>query len=358
MKLKKILVILVAVFIFSIPCICIHISASEGDMIYSGTWSGVSWQMNVSSGELVISKSASGSGYMNSFSVSSTSAWMPYKSYVRKITVKEGVTSISTCAFYNCSNLKSISLPSTVNAIGNRAFGGCSALESITIPSQITSIGNNAFENCTSLISIDFPAGLNSIGTNAFYNCRNLTSIDMPKNVSVGYNAFDGCTSLVSATIRSVSGLNYLPKEYLKFLIIEEVSNIPDSYFYNFTALESVSLPEGLTSIGTSGFNGCSSLKNINIPESVITLGKWAFSSCSSLEKITLPEGILKIDYSEFGKRFKDEIQIALENYQKTEASKRLYMLDCRDYIESDFYFDLRWNFNNFSNSVWYIEKM
>ena len=67
---------------------------------------------------------------------------------------------------------------------------------------------------------------------------------------------------------------------------------------------------------------------------------------------------ILKIDYFEFGKRFKDEIQIALENYQKTEASKRLYMLDCRDYIESDFYFDLRWNFNNFSNSVWYIEKM
>ena len=67
---------------------------------------------------------------------------------------------------------------------------------------------------------------------------------------------------------------------------------------------------------------------------------------------------ILKIDYSEFGKRFKDEIQIALENYQKTEANKRLYMLDCCDYIESDFYFDLRWNFNNFSNSVWYIEKM
>ena len=67
---------------------------------------------------------------------------------------------------------------------------------------------------------------------------------------------------------------------------------------------------------------------------------------------------ILKIDYLEFGKRFKNEIQIALENYQKTEVNKRLYMLDCRDYIESDFYFDLRWNFNNFSNSVWYIEKM
>ena len=66
----------------------------------------------------------------------------------------------------------------------------------------------------------------------------------------------------------------------------------------------------------------------------------------------------LEIEYNEFRKKFAKEIQVAFENYQKTEASKRLYMLDCRDYIESDFYFDLRWNFNNFSNSVWYIEKI
>ena len=66
----------------------------------------------------------------------------------------------------------------------------------------------------------------------------------------------------------------------------------------------------------------------------------------------------LEMNYFEFNKRFAKEIQIAFENYQKTEASKRLYMLDCCDYIESDFYFDLRWNFNNFSNSVWYIEKI
>ena len=66
----------------------------------------------------------------------------------------------------------------------------------------------------------------------------------------------------------------------------------------------------------------------------------------------------LEIDYSEFNKRFAKEIQIAFENYQKTEVSKRLYIPDYYDYIEADFYFDFRWNFNNFSNSVWYIEKV
>ena len=66
----------------------------------------------------------------------------------------------------------------------------------------------------------------------------------------------------------------------------------------------------------------------------------------------------LEMNYFEFNKRFAKEIQIAFENYQKTEVGKRLYILDYYNYIEVDFYFDFRWNFNNFSNSIWYIEKM
>ena len=66
----------------------------------------------------------------------------------------------------------------------------------------------------------------------------------------------------------------------------------------------------------------------------------------------------LEIEYNEFKKKFAKEIQVAFENYQKTEADKRLYILDYCDYIEVDFYFDFRWNFNNFSNSNWYIEKV
>lgn len=66
----------------------------------------------------------------------------------------------------------------------------------------------------------------------------------------------------------------------------------------------------------------------------------------------------LEMNYFEFSKKFAKEIQIAFENYQKTEASKRLYIPDYYGYIEADFYFDFRWNFNNFSNSVWYIEKV
>ena len=66
----------------------------------------------------------------------------------------------------------------------------------------------------------------------------------------------------------------------------------------------------------------------------------------------------LEIEYNEFRKKFAKEIQITLENYRKTEANKRSHILNCYDYIETDFYFDFRWNFNNFSNSIWYIEKI
>ncbi len=44
-----------------------------------------------------------------------------------------------------------------VTSIGSWAFGNCSSLKSVTIPDSVTSIGNSAFYNCTSLSSITIP---------------------------------------------------------------------------------------------------------------------------------------------------------------------------------------------------------
>ena len=42
----------------------------------------------------------------------------------------------------------------------------------------------------------------------------------------------------------------------------------------------SVTLPEGLTSIGNDAFFGCSRLTSVTIPNSVTSIGNGAFSSC------------------------------------------------------------------------------
>ncbi len=81
-----------------------------------------------------------------------------------------------------------------------------------------------------------------------------------------------------------------------------------DMYNFNFdgpwesfqTKITSVSLPNGLTSIGDSAFTGCSSLTKVTIPNSVINIGDFAFSDCSSLTSITIPDSVTEIGWYAF----------------------------------------------------------
>lgn len=74
------------------------------------------------------------------------------------------------------------------------------------------------------------------------------------------------------------------------------------------------------------------------------------------LLKNKLTHETLELSLQEFKIRFRKELQVAIESYIKSEKAKPYYRL--HEPSEDDFYFDLRWNFNNFSNSVWFIERM
>ena len=112
----------------------------------------------------------------------------------------------------------------------------------------------------------------------AFYNCSGLTSITIPEGVtSIGYHAFYNCSGLTSITIP------------------EGVTSIREYTFFNCSGLTSITIPEGVTSIGQQAFKYCSSLTSITIPEGVTSIGQQAFEYCSSLTSITIPEGVTSI---------------------------------------------------------------
>ncbi|MDE5623301.1 MAG: leucine-rich repeat protein [Alistipes sp.] len=155
-------------------------------------------------------------------------------------------TLIGERAFYNCSNLASITISNSVTSIGNYAFQYCSSLTSITIPDSVTEIGVQAFYSCSSLTSITIPDSVTEIGVQAFYSCSSLTSVTIGNGAtSIGERAFDYCRSLTSVTIGN-----------------------------------------GATSIGERAFYGCSSLTSVTIGNSVTSIGNYAFSGCSSLTNI------------------------------------------------------------------------
>ena len=76
-----------------------------------------------------------------------------------KFVIPSGVTSIGKCAFYECENLREITLSPEVTSIGEFAFYECENLQEITIPSSVTSIEDNAFGYCKNLQRINIPVG-------------------------------------------------------------------------------------------------------------------------------------------------------------------------------------------------------
>ena len=177
------------------------------------------------------------------------------------------------------------------NAVGIRSYYGffqnCSSLESITIPNSIVEIGDLAFVGCTSLVSIEIPNSVTEIGGGVFAGCKSLKTIKLSENIkalnSSYYNInndwgfFEECTSLESITIPN------------------NVTEIGSNAFWGCSSLTSIEIPNSVTKIGTDAFYGCSSLTSIEIPNSVIYLGDEAFANCWSLRYAKLGSGIKEI---------------------------------------------------------------
>lgn len=86
------------------------------------------------------------------------------------------------------------------------------------------------------------------------------------------------------------------PKTYMTSVTVSEgVTTIGDAAFVYCSHLASVSLPNSLVSIGLNAFMYCSALTSINIPNSVTSIGHRAFSDCSELVTITIPSSVTEI---------------------------------------------------------------
>ena len=121
-----------------------------------------------------------------------------------------------------------------------------------------------------------------SVEASAFLNNTAITSVVLPDGItSIGENAFNGCESLTSVTFGKNS----------------QLSSIGPGAFNYCYSLESITIPESVTSIGSDAFYYCYGLRSVTFGENsqLTSIGDGAFNWCESLESITIPASVTSI---------------------------------------------------------------
>lgn len=228
------------------------------------------------------------------YNIKGVNYYSPFEnnSYLEKLTIGATVTSIQPEQFWRCTSLSSVSLPNSVTDIGESAFSACTKLTDVTIGSSVTSIGNSAFINCK-LTAVNLPASLTTIGSSAFYGCM-LTEISIPGSVtSIGNYAFVN-NPLVSISLNCPQVGGWQNTETLKEVKLGGgVKDIERGAFSGCKALSTVTLSEGLMTIGDNAFQNCA-LTQLTIPTTVTTIGIYAFQNCQ-LTQLTIPASVTSI---------------------------------------------------------------
>ena len=112
----------------------------------------------------------------------------------------------------------------------------------------------------------------------AFNFCMSLKTITIPDGVTrIGTYAFQNCYSLSSITIP------------------DSVTSIGTYAFRYCYFLSSIVIPDGVTIIESNVFNSCYSMSSITIPDGVTSIRSYAFNSCYSLSSIMIPDSVTSI---------------------------------------------------------------
>ncbi len=121
-----------------------------------------------------------------------------------------------------------------------------------------------------------------SVEASAFLNNTAITSVVLPDGItSIGEKAFNGCESLTSVLFGKNS----------------QLSSIGPGAFNYCYSLESITIPESVTNIGSDAFIYCYGLRSVTFGENsqLTSIGDGAFNWCESLESITIPASVTSI---------------------------------------------------------------
>jgi hypothetical protein len=263
------------------------------------------------------------------------------------------ITSIGDAAFFETTNLASVTVGTNVAIIADQAFS-YSSMTSVMLPASVTNIAFNAFHDCYSLTAItvatnnpdfssaagvlfnqnqttliEFPEGkagsyavpdsVTNIGVYAFFGSSNLTSVAISTNVSsIESYAFYDCQGLTAITVDtnnlwygSAAGVLFDKSQdtliqypagntATSYIMPNTVTNIGMEAFFSCPKLTGVTIGTNVAIVGGAAFEYCPALASITFPDGVTVIGGDAFAECAGLTNITIGTGVTNILYQAF----------------------------------------------------------
>ena len=180
------------------------------------------------------------------------------------------VDGIKSRCFESCRYLMSVIIPDTVTVIQPQAFFECPSLANITLPVGLTEMSEDSFYKCPCLgrvvmgvgvsprslpvtvFWIEIHSGITVIPARFFSGCSFLRIVELPDTIEeLGEGAFEWCHSLADVGCHVFTVIRCLPPK---------VKTIPPRCFYGCSSLETISIPESVTCIGSHAFAECRSL--------------------------------------------------------------------------------------------------
>lgn len=276
-----------------------------------------------------------------------------FYSFLNKITIPQSVTHIEEGAFYGCfmtsievdkknevydsrndcnaiictkenklvKGCKNTIIPNSIVEIGVEAFAGCYGLSHITIPNSVIKIDLYAFEDCQDLYEINIPSKVSEIEIESFSRCIRLLSIKVSKHNKV-YDSRGNCDAIIeTATNTIVLGCAYT-------VIPNTVTKIGQNAFEGVQLINSIRIPDSITTIDSGAFFLCSNLEVIALSEHIEEIGEQAFYN-TCLKRLEIPNSVKSIGSLAFPSKTLTSIKVAEGN--STYDSRN----DCNAIIET-----------------------
>jgi uncharacterized repeat protein (TIGR02543 family) len=166
-----------------------------------------------------------------------------------------------------------VAIPEGVTAIGDYAFGGAAGLASITLPETLNQFGNSPFYGTAGLTQINVSSTNTKFtsveGVLFGLDATDATLIAYPANRDS--NTYTTPTSVlfpnaINAAVTTIRAYAFQRAQKLETLTVSEgVTTLGDGFADSASLLLVINLPETLNQVGTSPFYGTGILMEINV---------------------------------------------------------------------------------------------